>query len=56
MKWNTESRLELVNMLQKMTERLMNMRFFSKPINKEEIRLLEQKVKILNDYITETYD
>jgi len=51
--WSTKDRIELVKFLQRETDKLMNLRFFKG--SQEQIKLQEKKVKILNQYITETY-
>jgi len=55
MTWNTKDRIQLVKFLQKETDKLMNMRYFPDKHKEEEIKLQEQKVKILNSYITDSY-
>ena len=54
MEWNKKDRLELVKFLQKETDKLMNLRYLNG--TKEDIDLQEKKVKILNQYITDTYN
>ncbi len=53
--WNKEDRLELVKFLQKETDKLMNMRFLPNKHNEKDIKIQEQKVQLLNSYITDTY-
>ena len=53
MEWKSKNRMELVKVLQKETDKLMNLRYFKG--SSEEINMQEQKVKLLNQYITETY-
>tara|TARA_R110002012_G_scaffold281726_1_gene471042 strand:- start:2410 stop:2583 length:174 start_codon:yes stop_codon:yes gene_type:complete len=53
MEWKSKDRIELVKVLQKETDKLMNLRYFKG--SPKDINLQEQKVKLLNQYITDTY-
>tara|TARA_B100000963_G_scaffold240208_1_gene210099 strand:- start:7527 stop:7703 length:177 start_codon:yes stop_codon:yes gene_type:complete len=54
MNWKNKDRIELVRFLQKETDKLMNLRYIKG--TKEQIDIQEKRVKILNQYITDTYN